>query len=697
MAKYVFPKVELPKVDRSNFSLDKSVFISFSPSTIRVPYCKDVLPNDHWEIDLSAAIESMPMLSPMYGRWKARWAFFFEPYSNIYGFMDNNTRRSTESILKSNLFRYFLPLGYIRDTLGYEGDGNPVYSKCFVSDDSPQYPVLHWVNRAEVSGSSIWCDLGWPQGWCGYVTDYVESGIDAVIGDEVAPYPDQDDDLIGRLKSVVNERDDYGFPTSYSTEYLHAVKPLGYLDIIRNYYVNNQENRIPFIGYSEGVENFTNRVDFVDLDTLDYIFAYIRTMSPEVSNDETLSGYFAIADPLPSYENANELHSKAVDFLTAWEKSYFIPNGGAFLSSYAMDLNRGLMNAEQGNFQSYVSTDNQNRVSISQIYMANKIQEVINILDITGGRFSDWLNCLWNVDIKGDIDKPIYLGSHTEFISTTDIVSPSSTDGSTAGQQTGFSAGGFGREFKKISFNSDQYGVIYCVFNMIPEVFYSTGFKREDLKGKFTDIYNPRMARIGYQDVPAKVLTALPDTSSINPAFRAIQGVDTSIEAPDGVVISRFAISGFGDPTLYEVWLGNPEYTPFDSSVAYFRLRDTYLATTYDPNLVVGRQAAWAEYMSDVDETRGQFALNGSLSYWTLNRSYKSSFQREVPSRIVEGNLYSLLSYTSRSNYSTYVLPAEWNNLFADSSPDAENFRMFLKFNVFVKRAIPSRSAYPHI
>ena len=118
MAKYVFPKVDLPKVDRSNFSLDKSVFMSFSPSTIRVPYCKDVLPNDHWEIDLSAAIESMPMLSPMYGRWKARWAFFFEPYTNIYGFMDNNTRRSTESILKSNLFRYCLPLGSVVETLG---------------------------------------------------------------------------------------------------------------------------------------------------------------------------------------------------------------------------------------------------------------------------------------------------------------------------------------------------------------------------------------------------------------------------------------------------------------------------------------------------------------------------------------------------------------------------------------------------
>lgn len=695
MAKYVFPKVELPKVDRSNFSLDKSVFMSFSPSTIRVPYCKDVLPNDHWEIDLSAAIESLPMLSPMYGRWKARWAFFFEPYTNIYGFMDNNTRRSTEAIIKSNLFRYCLPLGYIQDYLGGDEEGSPVYSKSFIEDAFPDYPQHRWVNRAEVSGSSIWCDLGWPQGWFGYVVGYVEGGLSPIIGDEVQPFRNQDTENVVNLVKAVGSRDDYAFPTEYENEFIHAVKPLGYLDIIRNYYVNNQENRIPYIGYTDGVESFTNRVDFVDLDTLDYIFAFIRTISPEVENDCYLSDLFLRFDYLTGYPNGSVLHVKAIEFLQSWEKSYFIPNGGCFLSSYAMDLNRGLMNAEQGNFQSYVTTDNQNRVSISQIYMANKIQEVINILDITGGRFSDWLNCLWNVDIKGDIDKPIYLGSHTEFISTTDIVSPSSTDGSTAGQQTGFSAGGFGREFKKISFNSDQYGVIYCVFNMIPEVFYSTGFKREDLKGKFTDIYNPRMARIGYQDVPAKVLCALPDTMEFNPLSRVGEGVDVETENDTTV----FLLSGYSDPTIYDIWLGNPGVADEPNLVAYNRLRDTFLPTSYDPNEVVGRQAAWAEYMSDVDETRGQFALNGSLSYWTLNRSYKSvsSFESLSTSDRSGSIWYFLQSRVNRSNYSTYVLPAEWNNLFADSSPDAENFRMFLKFNVFVKRAIPSRSAFPHI
>ncbi len=707
MADYIFPKVDLPKVGRSNHSLSRDDFFSFAPGTIRVAWCKDVLPKDHFEVKLSAGIESMPMLSPLYGKWKATWAFYFEPYTNIYGWMDNNTRRSTESILKSNLMTYMLPPMFTSQALPMDMEEGTVagefpdsftYSRAEIPEGLEQtgVPLSEYLSLGKIAPSSIFEDLGWPQGYNGYWS--VEELSNVVDSASVQRSQFTEREWID-LNYDEDNKTRVPIPGSLhcSFQKLHIAKALGYLDIIRNYYVNNQASVAPYVTYSDA-DGQQDDVSVVSLETLDFIFRAVRALPTHKYNDVTcISDIVRLFEVGSAASNPIDAVQKqvALAFLQRWEQSYVVPNGGCFLATHAMDLNRGLMSVENGNFKSYVQADASGRISMDSLYMQNSVQQLINVLDITNGRFADWVNALWAVDIKGDIDRPVYLGSHTEIINTTDIVAPVSTDQSQAGQQTGFSAGGFGnKQFRKVSFNSDQYGTIYCIFSMVPVVMYSTGFQREDLKSTFAGIYNPRMANLGYQDVPAKVLngvTPLVDWqigTSANSRFGSTWLTDDNVLTTDDIAFRT--IKGL---------------TPDNISRVPLRYPNLELDEDWQDE-VVGRQVAWAEYMADVNRSRGFFAKDGSLSYWTLNRSFtldsliEQAVWYNVSLADMEGTVeYSLLGVRSvgeEPSYTTYVLPSKWNDIFAQTDSYAQNFRQYLKLDVFAKRAIPKRQ-FPHM
>lgn len=654
---YVFPKVELPKVGRSNHNLDKAIMFSFSPGTARPIWSRDVLPKDHWEISFNASIESLPMLAPLYGSFKATWAFYFEPWSNIYGWMDNNIRQSTQQIIKQNLLRYTLPV------MSYERFDDPeaVVKNYHVGVSNRVFNFDTTVNAFGVAPSSVWEDLGWPTGFNFEVVDVGPHNYFSV--DDLEFENEGDTAKIVANGLYLNNVNAENFaqsvvgniPKTYKLApvYLHAVKPLAYLDIIRNYYVNNQMAVAQYIGVDLAYVNFGKPrpvVRSVSLEVLDYIFMLLRSVysTQYAQHIDTWQELYTWFDSVAPLNNQETLHSDAVAFLKHWQESFCVADGGCFLTNYQMDLNRGLLATSTGNYKSTVDTSG-GSFSIDTLRMQNKIQQLIDILDVTGGRFGDWVRALWSVDIPHNVDKPIYLGSISETISTTDIVSPSTTSGSVAGSQTGFAAGG--AKGRKISFNSDIYGTIMCVFSYTPIVLYSSVFKREDVKGSFYGIYNPRMSQLGYQDVPRMFLSAE-------------QAKHSYLDDAGKSRIYGISLADNGSSTRRDVQL------PYTSDIPL--------------NGLVGKQVAWAEYMSDIDESRGIFANNQSLEYWVLNRDYFMRDNLETFNNTLQvHNLF---------NGSTYIDPWKFQHLFADTEPNAQNFRQFIKFDVFVKRAIPKRT-----
>lgn len=538
------------------------------PGPIYPIWSMDVLPGDDIRVNVKAIIESLPMRAPMLGGGKATFAFYWCPWSNYYRFMDNNERSSTEDII--NRKRHTYKVGYGNTT------GNLTVET-----------ARDRIGAYAVQAGTILDFLGVPPGFF-------------------------------TITKQVNETTQQLVEAT-----LPAEKILSYIDIVRNYYVNNQENSILRMTRSDDIVDYSP----VLLSELDQLMADVRM-----------------------FQDGADLTQRFSDYITASIGRVAKPGGGLFLRTYKMDLLRGIMNASVGSYKSVVNVEN-GQISMETIRFANKLQMEIDKIDITGGRFSEYMRSRWNVAPKNDMDRPIFLGSVASYIGNRDVVATATSSTSDAvntaqggidnngvysrlGQQAGFSVGTVDQN-RPVRLRADQYGTLMCVFSYVPYVDYSQGFELNDMKTTFADIYSPSMAQLGFQDVSRLEMSALPE----------------------------FRTDNFNTGT-----------SPI---------------TVSDMNVSVGKRVAWSEYMAGLNRNHGQFAYGQSLDYWVYNRMYTTE------NNIGNGS-YELLAPYGPFDSTTYVKPALWNQLFDDISPRAENYRLQANFEVFAKRPIGKR-LMPHL
>lgn len=93
----------------------------------------------------------------------------------------------------------------------------------------------------------------------------------------------------------------------------------------------------------------------------------------------------------------------------------------------------------------------------------------------------------------------------------------------------------------------------------------------------------------------------------------------------------------------------------------------------------IGKQPAWTELMTATNEIHGDFAEETKLMYMTLARRY----EMDADDRHV-------------TNASTYIDPTIYNQNFADASPEAQNFWVQLRIEMYAKRVI-SKKVMPNL
>lgn len=87
----------------------------------------------------------------------------------------------------------------------------------------------------------------------------------------------------------------------------------------------------------------------------------------------------------------------------------------------------------------------------------------------------------------------------------------------------------------------------------------------------------------------------------------------------------------------------------------------------------IGKQPAWIQYMTNVNKTRGNFALIENEGWMCLNRIF--------------GDI---------DTYTTYIQPHLYNNIFADTDISAQNFWVQIAFN-YKPRRVMSAKVIPNI
>ena len=122
---------------------------------------------------------------------------------------------------------------------------------------------------------------------------------------------------------------------------------------------------------------------------------------------------------------------------------------------------------------------------------------------------------------------------------------------------------------------------------------------------------------------------------------------------------TRFEIKENGNMTEHAAWFD----TEYD-----------YAAGAWKQNSA-GKQPAWINYMTSINEARGNFAIETNEMFMTLNRKYT----------------FENLGYSNIADMTTIIDPTKFNTIFAETKLDAQNFWAQIAVDITARRKMSAK------
>lgn len=251
-----------------------------------------------------------------------------------------------------------------------------------------------------------------------------------------------------------------------------------------------------------------------------------------------------------------------------------------------------------------------NKLTMDALILQKKIFDMMNRIAITGGSYHDWQEAVYGVRVARMAESPIYMGGASYEIVFDEVVSNSATEKEPLGSLAGRGTEGHRKGGRGLRIKCEEPSLIMVLESYVPRVDYSQGNKWWNRLESMNDLHKPNLDAIGFQEL-------------ITDEFAALD--------------TRISSTGM----------------PFYNSV--------------------GKQVSWQEYMTNVNETFGDFAVGGALDWMAFNRKYEYS------------NLLALKDAT------TYVDPTIFNVAFANAKLSAKNLWTQIAFDVTVRRVMSAK------
>jgi len=252
--------------------------------------------------------------------------------------------------------------------------------------------------------------------------------------------------------------------------------------------------------------------------------------------------------------------------------------------------------------------------TIDSLNLANKVYNMLNRIAISGGSYDDWLDAVYTHERAKSCENPIYHGSLIKELGFEEVVSLSDVNDVNGEAQPLGTLAGRGRltgknKGGKIKIKVDEPSYIIGLVSLTPRIDYSQGNKWDTNLKTMNDLHKPALDAIGYQDLITDQMAWF-DTECQN----------------NGTV-------------------------------------------TYN---TAGKQPAWINYMTNVNQTRGSFAEQGNSMFMTLNRRYEQGA-------------------SGIEDLTTYVDPSKYNNIFADEALDSQNFWVQISNKILARRKMSAK------
>lgn len=657
-------KQEMHDFYRSNKNLSKTWGSTMAAGVLYPCYVNIALKGDTFDIDANAFVRTIPTIGPLYGSFKLQVDFFQVPIRLYQAILHNNT---TDISRKMN--QVFLP--------------------------KIELPAV--VEKGEVTN--------------GFKTQINESSLMRYLRQSGVLTP-------------LNENDIHGGKVELYREVL-AVPLLSYYDIFKNYYSNKQEenayvitpnivakrnsilsasawwgnsqfylddestnDKYDFAGQEPGIitkiaingqlHDFNNvTISFGQYDMpgisnslqkwLESGILTLTTFNPDLIICTINSSSFnKIIIEAPIVEEKNEIAltpfplSNIDDMrkylLTQWDlgtkvvlsrnNQNYLPysinskiekNGkpsityplvGLCVKTYQSDMFNNWLDSEWVNEITETSAIDVSNGSftLDMLNFKKKLYDHLNRLAISGGTYDDWQEATYGDKVWGKSEKPIYCGGMASEIEFDEVVSTAASGDDVLGTIGGRGTLN-GKRGGHITIKVGEASVIMGIVSITPRIMYNQGnawFNTE--LDTMDDLHKPIFDRIGFQDLMVEQMAWW-----------------------DAKVTSG---------------QGNHE----NKIMMHDIIRTS-----------AGKQPAWLQYATDVDEVYGDFAKDyNGVNYMVLTRRYEQNNKGMV------------------SDVTTYIDPQKYNYAFAYQNLDAQNFWTFIRMKIHARRKM-SNTQIPNV
>lgn len=661
--------VSLKNYNRSTHDLGYIWRSSMSSGTL-VPFMSEVaLPGDSFDIDLDVDVKTLPTVGPLFGSYKVQLDVFQSPVRlyqgklhmnmlnigmdmsqillpqiEMYSYYDEN-KGDNQQINSSSIYSY----------LNMRGLGRTSGSSTYQKREFNAIPYLsywdiyknYYANKQEERGYVIHASE-WENGWDSYsarivgVTDGVE--VPANILNQVNSIVVQNNTTVTLTiegKWHANDVSEYGTPNvselkidvNAATPVPITVKIVDIFDTvtITQAEENEQGNANQIITFTDYNANY---------DSFEYDGVIIPNTIPITEGRPQLTEF-----PLDNIDDMRMDILEAVRDTTAfrvgydseapyglglhWTGAATIGGGNAKFYKLASQEGLGIKTYQSDLFNNWISTewiDGTNGISevtavstagneftIDSLNLANKVYNMLNRIAISGGSYDDWLDAVYTHERSKSCENPMYMGSLIKELGFEEVVSVADTEVDGEKQPLGTLAGRGRLTGKnkggKVKIKVDEPSYIIGLVSLTPRIDYSQGNKWDVNLKTMNDLHKPALDELGWSDLITDQMAWF----------------DTAANDTGNVIYST-----------------------------------------------AGKQPAWINYMTNVNQTRGNFAEANQEMFMTLNRRYDQGL-------------------TGIQDLTTYVDPSKYNNIFAQTSLDSQNFWVQISNKITARRKMSAK------
>lgn len=294
---------------------------------------------------------------------------------------------------------------------------------------------------------------------------------------------------------------------------------------------------------------------------------------------------------------------------------------GLCLKTYNSDLLQNWVNTEWIDGVSGINeisavdvTDG--KLTMDALNLAQKVYNMLNRIAVSGGTYRDWLETVFTGgNYMERCETPMFEGGMSTEIVFQEVISNSANEEQPLGTLAGKGYDTGKQKGGHVKIKVTEPCFIMGIGSITPRIDYSQGNEFFNEFQTLDDIHKPALDGIGYQD-------------SLN---------------------------------WQRAWWD-----------------DTYMAKSNRLQTAAGKTVAWINYMTNINRTFGNFAINDNEAFMVLNRNYELSPNAGT-------------NETKIADLTTYIDPVKFNYIFADTNLDAMNFWVQTKFDIKVRRLISAK------